>query len=124
MALKVDCSDHQPPLLAAYDNHIKDENLNKKSCFFEAEKIGLSLYPENLNITEEEADLSSFVQLLNKIGVPEELQPMILAKNRKNKKLLRNLHMLDGLALCFDPDDTEPPTFLDKMNLNDLTARN
>ena len=35
-----------------------------------------------------------------------------LAKNRKNKKLLRNLHMLDGLALCFDPDNSEPETFL------------
>ena len=75
-------------------------------------------------MTEEEAEFGSFLQLLNKIGVPDELAPMILAKNRKNKKLLRNLHMLDGLALCFDPDNSEPKTFLDKMNLNDLTARN
>ena len=50
--------------------------------------------------------------------MPEELHTNILARNRKNKKLLQNLKMLDGLAVCFDSEESdEPKTFLDKMKL-------
>ena len=31
--------------------------------------------------------------------------------------------MLDGLALCFDPDNSEPKTFLDKMKFENTVVR-
>ena len=66
---------------------------------------------------------AAFLSLLDKLGVPAEMHDQILTRNRKNTKLLNNLAMIDGMALCFNSNDAEiqPRTFLDKMNVNELT---